>query len=152
MKKQCKIIWLAILVSCLFALNSEAAEPKQAGRFVKNADNTVIDSTTGLMWATTDNGIDTDWNTAKAYCENYSVGNYSDWRLPTLKELGTIFDPTSTKRFQSVPEITLSGCCPWTSDTRRKRARTIFFLGGEINTFSKELTTGFRALPVRNAQ
>lgn len=152
MKKHFGIISLAILCICFLALAGEAAASQQENRFVASDDNTVVDSTTGLMWATKDNGADTNWESAKSYCENYSAGNHSDWRMPTLKELGTIFDPNSTKRFQSVPQIELSGCCPWTSDTRRKRARTIFFLGGETNTFSKDLTSGLRALPVRDAK
>ncbi len=152
MKKQCRIIWLAILFAWFFGLSCEAADPNQGNRFVAYEDNTVLDTKTGLMWATKDNQVDTNWDAAKSFCENYSAGKHNDWRLPTLEELGTIYDPTSTKQYQAAAPITLSGCCPWSSDTRRKRARTIFFIGGEINTFPKKFSTGFRALPVRKAQ
>jgi hypothetical protein len=153
MKKQCRIIWLAILFAWVFGLSCEAAEPNQGNRFIASEDNTVLDTKTGLMWATKDNGVDTNWDAAKLYCENYSAGGHTDWRLPTLAELGTIYDQASTKRFLTFDSITLSGSCPWSSDTRRKkRARTIFFMSGEVNTFSKKSSTGFRALPVRKAQ
>jgi hypothetical protein len=128
------------------------AESNQGNRFVASGDNTVLDTKTGLMWATKDNEVDTNWDAAKSYCENYSADGHTNWRLPTLKELGTIYDSTSQKRFKTVAPIILSGCCPWSSDTQRKRARTIFFMSGEINKFSKKLSTGFRALPVRKAQ
>ena len=152
MNKQCRIMLLAILFTIFLGLSCEAAEPIPGNRFVASEDNTVLDSETGLMWATQDNEVDTNWDAAKSYCENYSAGDYTDWRLPTLEELGTIYDQTSAKRFKTFPSITLSGPCPWSSNTRRKRARTIFFMSGEINTFSKKSSTGFRALPVRKAQ
>ena len=153
MKKLGRIICLAILCACFFGLSCEAAELNQGSRFVASDDNTVLDTETGLMWATKDNEVDTNWDAAKSYCENYSAGGYTNWRLPTLEELCTIYDQTSVKRFMTFPSITLSGPCPWSSDTRKKnRARTIFFMSGEINTFSKKLSTGFRALPVRRAQ
>lgn len=150
MKKLCRIIWLAILFALFFGLSCEAAGPNQGNRFVLSADNTVLDTQTGLMWAAKDNGVDTNWDEAKLYCENYSAGGYTNWRLPTLDELGTIYDQASIKRFRIFDPIMLSGACPWSSESRRKRARTIFFMSGEINTFSKKSSKGFRALPVRN--
>ncbi|MCF8057020.1 MAG: DUF1566 domain-containing protein [Desulfocapsa sp.] len=152
MKNLWKSIWLSGLFVCLFSLSGAVAETSQGNRFVASEDNTVLDTTTGLMWATKDNGIDIDWDAAKSYCENYSAGGHADWRLPTLKELGTIYDSTSQKQFKSVAPITLSACCPWSSDVQRKRARTIFFMSGEVNKFPKKLSSGFRALPVRKAQ
>jgi hypothetical protein len=153
MKKQCRIICLAILFAWFCCLSCEAADPNQGNRFVVSGDNIVLDTETGLMWAIKDNGVDTNWDAAKSYCENYSAGGHTDWRLPTLGELRTIYDQDSTKRFLTFDPITLSGSCPWSADTRRKeRARTIFFMSGEINTFSKKSSNGFRALPVRKAQ
>ncbi len=152
MEKICKIICLAILFTGVFGLNCEIAESNAGDRFVVSKDNTVLDSETGLMWASEDNGVNTNWNEAKSYCENYSAGGYTNWRLPTLEELGTIFDKNSEKRLMTFPAITLSGSCPWTSNTRKNRARTIFFMGGETNTYSKRSSNGFRALPVRNAE
>jgi len=153
MRKLYSFICSAILCACFFGLSCEAAELNQGNRFVASGDNTVIDTETGLMWASKDNEVDTNWDTAKLYCENYSADGYTNWRLPTLKELITIYDQTSVKRFMTSPLITLSGPCPWSSDTRRKnRARTIFFMSGEINTFSKKSSNGFRALPVRKTK
>ena len=68
----------------------------------------VTDSTTGLMWQdnaeanttqkqwiTTENYNSGDYNntigdTATTYCTNLQLGVYSDWRLPTHEELGSI--------------------------------------------------------------
>jgi hypothetical protein len=152
MGKKCTIICLAILFTGVFCLNYAIAESSSGSRFVVSSDNTVLDSETGLMWASEDNGVNTNWEAAKSFCENYSAGGYTNWRLPTIEELGTIFDKNSEKKLMTFPAITLTGSCPWTSSTRKNRARTIFFMGGEANTFSKRSSNGFRALPVRNTE
>ena len=143
---------LSLLFVCFAYLNCNAADPDQGKRFIPSGDNTVLDTQTGLMWAIKDNGTDIDWEAAREYCENYSAGGHNDWRLPTLRELMTIYDPSSGKRFLSFDPITLTGACPWSADSRGKRARSIFFMSGEINTFPKSTSKGFRALPVRSAK
>ena len=54
---------------------------------------TWTDSSTGLMWAKKDNDSDVNQNRALAYCQNLLLDNYSGWRLPTIDELQTIYDP-----------------------------------------------------------
>jgi len=58
---------------------------------VDNGDGTVTDNKTGLMWQQEE----TDplyWVAALSYCEELSLGGYSDWRLPTIKELVFLMD------------------------------------------------------------
>lgn len=54
----------------------------------------VTDNITGLMWQ--DNAdassITKNWGDAKSYCQNLSLGGYSDWRLPSIEELEGIVD------------------------------------------------------------
>ena len=68
----------------------------------------VIDNATNLMWQDNNetktvlkrwitqtnynagNYNDTSGDTATTYCENLTLGGYSDWRVPTIKELETI--------------------------------------------------------------
>lgn len=54
------------------------------------------DGVTGLMWQD-DSSVTTikkDWNEAKPYCENLTLGEYSDWRLPNIYEITTLVDNT----------------------------------------------------------
>jgi len=60
--------------------------------FSDNGDGTVSDSATGLMWAQNDSGEGLNWGDALAYCEHLNLAGYSDWRLPTIKELNSIVD------------------------------------------------------------
>lgn len=62
--------------------------------FVDNGDGTVSDTATGLMWSQDDNGEELYWQDALAYAENAEEAGYSDWRLPSIKELQSIADYT----------------------------------------------------------
>ncbi len=64
--------------------------------FQDNGDQTVTDQGTGLMWEN-DSNVNTQtrtWEEALAYCENLTLGGYSDWRLPNIQELRSIVDYT----------------------------------------------------------
>ncbi|MCB2181418.1 MAG: DUF1566 domain-containing protein [Desulfobulbaceae bacterium] len=146
--------FLTCFFSLLITLNCTAiaSEQNADSRFVDQGNEIILDTQTDLMWALRDNGKDIAWEEAKSYCEQYNAGGYSDWRLPTLEELSTIFDPTSEKKFKTYGPITLTACCPWTSNTRRDRAKTLFFIMGEPNTLKMTSSDYMRALPVRNAR
>jgi len=153
MGKSCRLfIVMATCLFALFSLRGGAWAQMQAARFTAVGGDAVLDHGTGLMWAATDNGQDITWEQAKFYCESFTGGGHTDWRMPTLAELDTLFDHGSASRFKTFQPITLTGCCPWTSDTRPSRARTIFFMTGEINTFAKSTSSSMRALPVRTAR
>lgn len=65
-----------------------------AGSFIDNGNGTVTDSDTGLMWQKEDDDVTRTWESAITYCEGLSLGSYSDWRLPNIKELESITDDT----------------------------------------------------------
>ncbi|MFZ4564399.1 MAG: DUF1566 domain-containing protein [Bacteroidales bacterium] len=54
--------------------------------FTDNGDGTVTDNNTGLMWQKTDGGEMTFENAA-SYCDNLSLGGFTDWRVPKGIEL-----------------------------------------------------------------
>ncbi len=69
------------------------------------------DSATGLMWQDepytqaeeigdkkSNNGKAGNWNYAKSYCENLTLGGFSDWRLPNIYELVTLIDNTKSSK------------------------------------------------------
>ncbi len=63
--------------------------------FSDNADGTVSDHATGLMWAQADSGAGMDWESALAWVEQKNAESYlghGDWRLPDAKELQSIID------------------------------------------------------------
>jgi hypothetical protein len=63
-----------------------------AGRFVDNADGTVTDNCTGLMWQKETAPGDYTWQQALKYCQDLNLGGQSDWRLPNVRELQSLSD------------------------------------------------------------
>jgi len=61
------------------------------GNFNDNGDGTVTDNNTGLMWQQSEGGQQT-WEGAITYCEDLSLYDYTDWRLPNKNELNSIVD------------------------------------------------------------
>jgi hypothetical protein len=53
-----------------------------------------------LTWTTDDGNAIVDWGAADASCQGLGLGS-SRWRLPTLKELQTIYDPNDADAFGS---------------------------------------------------
>ena len=60
-------------------------------RFLNQSNEMVLDSETGLIWAREDSGTKMNWESAKNYCNNYSGGGFTDWRLPTQVELKGLY-------------------------------------------------------------
>jgi hypothetical protein len=55
--------------------------------FQDNGNGTVTDLNTGLMWQQTPDSMKPTWYGAQQYAENLTLAGYTDWRLPTVKEL-----------------------------------------------------------------
>jgi hypothetical protein len=81
------------------------ALPQTKGRFSEKAPATVFDKTTGLTWAMIDSNYDTwacmTYEEAVAYVHRLKTGGYSDWRLPTAKELKGFYSGTNLFKSQS---------------------------------------------------
>ncbi len=62
--------------------------------FVDNGNDTITDSSTGLMWQQYDSRKGMNWEEALKYAESLELGGHDDWRLPNAKELQSIVDYT----------------------------------------------------------
>ena len=54
--------------------------------YTDNKDETITDNNTGLMWQKNP-GEKMTWEKAVSGIANFKLGGYTDWRLPTIKEL-----------------------------------------------------------------
>ena len=121
-------------------------------RFVDHGDGTVTDTKTGLMWAAKDNGIPISWPDARYYCQNYRAGGHTDWRMPTLAELSSLYDSgVKNKRGYHVNKLidTSAQTC-WASETRGFKAARFNFTYGKVYWLRQNYSGPTRALPVRN--
>jgi hypothetical protein len=60
--------------------------------YSKFSTNLVKDNFTNLVWQKSGSSNSMNWESAKKYCENLSLDGYSDFRLPTVKELYYLAD------------------------------------------------------------
>jgi hypothetical protein len=74
----------------------DANYQKGAGMsYLDNGDSTVTDLNTGLIWQQIPTSTDFTWQEASDYCDDLELSGYSDWRMPSCKELYSISDFSS---------------------------------------------------------
>ena len=73
--------------------------------FNDNGDETISDIATELMWMKSDNGSGLNWEEALSFAEGSEFAGYSDWRLPSVKELQSIVDYTRSPGTSNSPAI-----------------------------------------------
>ena len=125
------------------------ASPVWAG-YVNNGNGTVTDTSTGLMWQqdTPDNTM--TWEQALSYCENSNLAGYTDWRLPTKKELRRLVDYS---RYNPAINITYFpdtvSSFYWSSTTNANytdNAWGVYFNDGYANNSNKNYSYYVRAV------
>ena len=123
-------------------------------RFVNNSDGTVSDTKTGLMWAAQDNGGLVNWQSANFYSDNYRGGGYTDWRMPTVSELASLYDPNDKNKhgYHVTELIDISAASCWASETRVYKAARFNFTYGNVYWLRKSFSGPSRVLPVRSAK
>ena len=118
----------AVVLLALGVRTEEAAVPIGA----------VVDPLTELVWTEKDNGSSIDWDEAERYCEQLTLGGFSDWRMATIGELEGLYDEDENESDPCLQEIChprlgidLTGPWVWSS-TRHpssRRAFSIFMFG-----------------------
>ena len=114
--------------------------------FTRDANNEIVtDNITGLEWQ--DNTIPSriNWQSAIDQCENLSLGEHEDWRLPNVKELSSLVEDTKySPSINDIFENTESNGY-WTSTTRSTNtnlAWVVYFSDGKQNGRSYKVHTG----------
>ena len=139
------IIIIAIIV--LLAIPALAKE-----RFVNHGDGTITDTKTGLMWAAKDNGRLINWRAARSYSDNYKGGGHTDWRMPTLIELASLYNSKDKNKhgYHVTKLIDISAASCWAFETVDYKAARFNFTYGEVYWLRKSFSGPSRVLPVRS--
>jgi hypothetical protein len=140
---------IIIILIGFFAMAAMASD-----RFVDHGDGTVTDTKTGLMWAAKDNGSLINWQNASSYCQSYRSGGHTDWRMPTLAELASLYEPEAKNKhgYHVNKLIDISAASCWASDTRDYEAARFNFTYGEVYWLRKSFSGPSRVLPVRSGK
>jgi len=72
--------------------------------YTDNGDGTITDNNTGLMWEK-DMGAKISFEEGKSKASNSSIGNYNDWRVPTIKELYSLILFTGSVKGESAIQL-----------------------------------------------
>jgi hypothetical protein len=123
-----------------------------AERFVDNGNGTVTDTKTDLMWLSNDNTAPISWPNSVEYCKNIRTGGYTDWRVPTLSELKSLYDPNvkNGNGYHMTSRIFTTAENCWASDTEGYKAARFNFTYGEEFWLRQSFSGSTRVLPVRN--
>jgi len=73
-----------------------------------------------LQWMTRTNGEDIPWPRAIEYCEQLEQDGSNDWRLPSMDELVSLYDPDAPEGIRS--PFRLETCCAWSGESLEDRA------------------------------
>ncbi len=121
---------LARYVRCV--LGAETQGPN----FVYNPDGTATDTTTGLILTSAPAAA---WEGAIAYCEDLSYANESDWRLPNIREIGSIYGMLVTDEtlvFISSSTNSASRSKAWGVSANVVNSGSVYYYDKGIDTFS----------------
>lgn len=90
-------------------------------RFIDNGDGTITDTQTDLMWTKDANLTKTrmTWKEALEDTKNLTFGGFSDWRIPTIKELLSLVDYSTCHPALPIehPFIDVQSSFYWSSTT-----------------------------------
>ena len=109
--------------------------------YIDNGDGTITDSVTGLIWQKKDDNKARSWQEAQTYAKKLKLGEYSDWRVPTAKELMHIID--NDRHFQAIDKTYFPNTKPgyyWSSTTYEhnpKYAWRVNFIYGRLHNQKK---------------
>lgn len=101
------------------------------------AEPTWVDQHTGLMWPKRDSGKNMTSTDAGAYCSSLRIGNFTDWRLPTARELKTVYDDSvvaKTPRGQEYyanGNVGLTSVIVWSNSKKKDDPVMMYFGTGD---------------------
>jgi formylglycine-generating enzyme required for sulfatase activity len=118
----------------------------RACHFRLNTDGTLLDQNSGLMWQRVPLASTRSWEDALNYCEGLTLGGYSDWRLPNIKELQSLSE--AARRNPSLDTTAFAGLVVanyWSSTTLFGQPTKAWYLntGYGLTTYDLKTTMNY---------
>lgn len=122
-----------------------------AQNLVDNGNGTVTDNAAGLIWQQGENES-MSWDTALSFCNGLSLGGYSDWRLPNIKELESLTSETrnnpaiDTSFFAQATASAYLSSTTYMPEGSHWDMYYVNFNGGSVNTYGKSYSYNVRCV------
>lgn len=120
-------------------------------RFVTTKPGVITDRYSNLIWTHKDNNRNINWHKALIYQKGYRGGGYTDWRLPTIKELETLYEAQKTNPYglHISSAIGLTSYSAWSIEEKQNKAARYRFTDGKKVWYRKQIGDAGRVLLVR---
>jgi Protein of unknown function (DUF1566) len=152
-----------LILSIIFLFSAYVYAEKRSvdGRYKDLGKGMIKDTKTGMMWTQKDSYVDLghslSWNESNEYVNELSSGGFSDWRLPTISELKTLYEPLKTSkdifggRVKLDPIFAERGPYSyWSSDTEGSCcARAMAFDYGNVRKHHRDFSGSYCVRAVR---
>lgn len=130
-------------------------EPESRDRRFRLRRSVVSDRRTGLSWTRWDTGVNVNWTEAKVFCSSIAVGGFHDWRLPSVAELETLYDPRSTqpgtRESVHIPSVfVVTAPMLLSANSEGVGVRVVDFVTGDARGLVPKDNPKYRALCVRS--
>lgn len=109
-------------------------------RFIVLADwnsEAVLDRETGLVWERSPSTDPDPWGSAELDCVELALGGRLGWRLPTIQELASLFDPANVSAPRLPPGhpfVNVQAAAYWSANKHGSGfARVVRFSGGGVD-------------------
>ena len=100
-KRLHRLRYLGIILAAIMITEATYLNIAWAARYIDQGNGTVADQKSGLLWQQADSYHEhkqgMNWYEALEYIDlknSEKFAGFDDWRLPTLKELKTLYDPS----------------------------------------------------------
>lgn len=145
----CTIFFILVLSGCTTAppAKPKVSEIIRDGTFIKYSNGLAKDTDTGLEWVVGPDR-DTTWSEARDWVEGLKIDGGS-WRLPTLKELKTLYKKGTHTRNMN-PVLKTTGWWVWSSELEGSSFVWLFdFTNGSKFWDLRSISIDTRAFAVR---
>ncbi len=111
-------------------------------QFTNNGNGTIKDNLTGLTWQQAPHPDSLTWENALNYAESLTIGGFTDWRLPNIKELQSISDEKLVNPSVSTTFFPAIGVKKyWSSTTLANQPTRAWYLFTQLGITTYDLKT-----------